>query len=228
MSGNRPSRPRPNRANAKTTWHAPAGSRKPGGSSGPQTWRIVMIVSTILVVLTSLGAAVALGAFSGNAGSAGSADAGAASTPTPRQSAQSQNSSVCLSSQNCSSGLPYAQPDFLAVAMPKLEAALHKSEAQIVGAMNNGTNPTQLAAQAGLSTAQWYQDESDAFTAGFNALIAKNELTVPSLSSHPEITTPQQYRDYMQSSIKTQGADFELALALGVNPMQAGIMPGGE
>ena len=112
--------------------------------------------------------------------------------------------------------------------MPKLEADLHKTEGQIAGAMNNGTSPTQQAAQAGLSAAQWYQDEAGAFAAGFDALIAKNELTVPALASNPGITTPRQYRDYMAESIKSGGADLELALALGVNPLQAGLMPGGQ
>jgi hypothetical protein len=187
-----------------------------------------MIVAAAAIVITSLITAFALGAFS--ADSSAVHTSAAASTPAAAKPAatSSQGAGVCLSNQNCSGGLPYTQPAFLAVAMARLEAALHKSEAQLVGAMNNGTTPTQLAAQAGLSKAQWYQVEADAFTAGFNALIAKNQLTVPSLASHPEITTSQEYRDYMQNSIRTQGADFEFALALGVNPLQAAIMPGGE
>jgi hypothetical protein len=184
---------------------------------------MVMLASAIAVVAISLAAAIAAGAFSG--GSAGPA-AGSGSPAAAGTGAPPSQGTVCLSDQNCSGGLPYAQPAFLAVAMPELEADLHKTEAQLVGALDNGTSPTQLAAQAGLSATRWHQDESGAFAAGFDALIAKNELTVPALASHPEITTPRAYRDFMVSSIKTQGADFELCLALGVNPMQAGVMPG--
>lgn len=194
---------------------------------GLQKWRASMLVSAVAVVAISVVVAIAAGAFSGgNATRRANGNRSAAAARTG--AAQRQGASVCLSNQNCSGGLPYSQPGFLAVAMPRLEADLHKSEAQIAGAMSNGTSPTQLAAQEGLSAARWYQDEASAFAAGFDALIAKNQLTVPALASHPNITTPQAYLDYMVSSIKTQGADFELALALGVNPIQAGILPGGN
>lgn len=210
----------------------PSNRRPTARRSGPQNWRMAMLASAIAVITISLAAADAAGAFSGGSGAGpgpGGGNPGGGSPAAAGTSAAPSQGTVCLSNQNCSAGLPYAKPDFLAVAMPRLEADLHKSEAQIVGAMNNGTGPTQLAAQTGLSTAQWYQDESNAFAAGFDSLIAKNELTGPfNLASHPDITTPRQYRDYMVDSIKTQGADFELALALGVNPMQAGIIPGGQ
>lgn len=193
----------------------------------PQKWRTAMLASAVAVVAVSLVAAIAASALSGGKTTGPARGGGSAAAAKPG-AARRQPPSVCLSNQACSGGLPYAQPGFLDVAMPRLEADLHKTEAQIVGAMSNGTSPTQLAARAGLSATQWYQDEASAFAAGFHALIAKNRLTVPALASHPGITTPGAYLNYMVNSIKTQGADFELALALGVNPMQAGIMPGGN
>ena len=216
MSGNRTS-------NRKSRQHATVPGR-PAGSPGMQTWRLVMIGAAAAVVAISLAAAFALGAFhaTGSAASDGANASTPASQPAPPGS---QGADVCLAGQACSGGLPYAQPAFLAVAMPMLEAKLHRSEAQLAAAMNNGISPTKLAGQAGLTREQWYKDEADAFTAGLNALIARNQLTVPPLASHPEITTPRAYRDYMRDSIMAQGADLELCIALGVNPLQAGIMP---